>query len=207
MSLPGKQSIGLDFDGVVHSYTSGWQGYDVIPDPPTLGVKEAIREMRKTHNVIIYSCRACEPEGRDAIEVYLAKYGIEVDGITDRKPVAEFIVDDRAVTFHGDWAGILRIFHAGFIPWNKGELNWDQIAEQGKEKEAERPEAVQVVSMELDRGVICTRQATPMGILEMVRQPQMDIHIRVTFPPTDEQDSVVDYEQAARIARKMLEAI
>jgi hypothetical protein len=119
MSLPGKQQIGLDFDGVVHSYTSGWQGYEVVADPPVEGVREAIEEMRKTHNVIIYSCRASDPDGLEAIKRYLTEHGIEVDGITDRKPVAEFIVDDRAVRFNGDWQEVLWEFRVGFVPWNR----------------------------------------------------------------------------------------
>ena len=35
--MPFKPTIILDFDGVIHSYTSGWQGADVIGDPPWRG--------------------------------------------------------------------------------------------------------------------------------------------------------------------------
>ena len=35
-----KPILCLDFDGVVHSYKSGWQGVDAIPDPPTEGFFE-----------------------------------------------------------------------------------------------------------------------------------------------------------------------
>jgi hypothetical protein len=32
-----KPILCLDFDGVLHSYTSGWKGAAVIPDPPVPG--------------------------------------------------------------------------------------------------------------------------------------------------------------------------
>ena len=40
------KTVVFDFDGVVHGYTSGWQGEDTIPDPPVPGIKEAIEEIR-----------------------------------------------------------------------------------------------------------------------------------------------------------------
>src|SRR5882672_3079773 len=33
-----KPILCLDFDGVLHSYSSGWKGADVIPDAPTPGM-------------------------------------------------------------------------------------------------------------------------------------------------------------------------
>ncbi len=37
-----KPILCLDFDGVIHSYTSGWKGADVIPDPPVEGAMQFI---------------------------------------------------------------------------------------------------------------------------------------------------------------------
>ena len=40
----GLPILALDFDGVLHSYTSGWQGADVISDPPVPGAIEFLME-------------------------------------------------------------------------------------------------------------------------------------------------------------------
>src|ERR1700743_3429981 len=52
-----KPILCLDFDGVIHSYASGWKGADVIPDPPVAGAIEFIREALKHFRVAIFSSR------------------------------------------------------------------------------------------------------------------------------------------------------
>jgi len=41
-----KPILCLDFDGVIHSYSSGWKGADVIPDPPVPGAFDFIRRAK-----------------------------------------------------------------------------------------------------------------------------------------------------------------
>ena len=38
-----KPILCLDFDGVIHSYASGWKGADVIPDAAVPGAMEFLR--------------------------------------------------------------------------------------------------------------------------------------------------------------------
>lgn len=37
-----KQTVVFDFDGVIHSYISGWKESTTIPDPPVPGIAEAM---------------------------------------------------------------------------------------------------------------------------------------------------------------------
>ena len=39
-------TVVFDFDGVIHSYTSGWKGVANIPDPPVPGIREALADLR-----------------------------------------------------------------------------------------------------------------------------------------------------------------
>lgn len=41
-----KKTVIFDFDGVIHSYTSGWRGENIIPDPPVSGIKKVIDSIR-----------------------------------------------------------------------------------------------------------------------------------------------------------------
>lgn len=98
-----RRTICLDFDGVVHSYLSGWHGETIISDPPIHRVEQAIRQLRKDYRVVVFSARCRSDEGVEAIMDWLAKHEIEVDEVCRNKPPAHIYVDDRAVRFTGDW--------------------------------------------------------------------------------------------------------
>ena len=52
----GKKTVVFDFDGVIHSYTSGWQGIGNIPDPVVPGIQSAISTLRmEGYEVIVVS--------------------------------------------------------------------------------------------------------------------------------------------------------
>jgi ribonucleotide monophosphatase NagD (HAD superfamily) len=114
-----KQTIILDFDGVLHSYSSGWQGAACAPDPPTPGAKEGVARLREKYQVVVCSSRCHQPGGTDAIRDWLAQHGIEVDLVTSDKPPHVVVVDDRALRFEGDWQAVLDGVAAASVPWNK----------------------------------------------------------------------------------------
>lgn len=103
-----KQTVAFDFDGVIHSYKSGWQGIDNIPDPPVDGVRETIDELREIgYSVVIYSTRCSTDSGRVAVHNYLENNDIIVDGLYADKPPAICYVDDRAICFDGNVSGLV----------------------------------------------------------------------------------------------------
>lgn len=103
-----KKTVVFDFDGVIHSYTSGWKGITEISDPPVDGIREVIIELRKRdYEVVIVSTRCSEIKGIVAIENYLKKNDIVVDKICSEKPPAIVYVDDRAINFDGKIYGLL----------------------------------------------------------------------------------------------------
>lgn len=68
-----KPILCLDFDGVIHSYTSGWKGASVIPDAPVTGAARFILEAHKRFQVAIYSSRSKNILGRWAMQDYVAE--------------------------------------------------------------------------------------------------------------------------------------
>lgn len=112
-----KQTVVFDFDGVIHSYTSGWQGVDNIPDPVTVGIKEAIEQIRSTgYEVKVVSTRCATPSGLAAVKEYLADNEIAVDDVLAEKPPAIVYIDDRAICFNGDTSTLLEQIQT-FKPW------------------------------------------------------------------------------------------
>ena len=112
-----KQTVVFDFDGVIHSYTSGWKGATIIPDPPVPGIKEAIEKIRQLYHVVVVSSRCSSSEGVTAIMDYLKANDIVVDDVVMEKPPAVVYIDDRAIRFNGDPSDLLNQI-VSFKPWN-----------------------------------------------------------------------------------------
>lgn len=101
-------TVVFDFDGVIHSYKSGWMGDAVIPDPPVPGIKEAISIVRENgYRVVVVSTRCATQEGMTAVTEYLERNEIVVDDVMKTKPAAVCYVDDRAICFDGDAASLV----------------------------------------------------------------------------------------------------
>lgn len=90
--------IALDFDGVLHTYSRGWQD-GTIYDEPVPGVVEAIKELGRRFELIIFTCR--EPV-EDVFLWALKTFGMEIP-VTMEKPHADMYIDDRGYFFDGDW--------------------------------------------------------------------------------------------------------
>lgn len=129
-----KPILCLDFDGVIHSYSSGWKGADVIPDPPVDGALRFICVAIRKFRVCIFSSRSNQNGGtaamqnwlRENIDWYCKSNDISTDEVLGQiewpleKPAAMVTIDDRALTFTGEWPTIDELL--AFQPWNKKPL-------------------------------------------------------------------------------------
>lgn len=125
----GKPILCLDFDGVIHSYTSGWKGADVIPDPMVPGAIAFMLAAMEHFTVAIFSSRSNQPHGLRAMRTWLktnagncwyespAGPGLEDVLWPTEKPAALVTLDDRAITFTGEWPDIETL--KSFKPWYK----------------------------------------------------------------------------------------
>lgn len=129
-----KPILCLDFDGVIHSYTSGWKGARVIPDDPVEGVISYMLTMlAEGFDVVVHSSRGQSFGGIWAMRRWLRKHagnawyecpmgpGLEDVRFARRKPSALITIDDRALTFNGDWShpDYRAVTIRTFKPWNK----------------------------------------------------------------------------------------
>ena len=125
----GKPILCLDFDGVIHSYTSGWKGADVIPDPPVDGAIAFMLGALEHFDVTIFSSRSNQSGGLKAMRDWLYEHagstwydspaglGLKNVRFVTEKPAAFVGIDDRVLTFDGTWPTL--DFLKSFKPWNK----------------------------------------------------------------------------------------
>jgi hypothetical protein len=134
-----KPILCLDFDGVIHSYSSGWKGADIIPDPVVAGAAQFIADAQRHFTIAIHSSRSCQSGGIDAMKRYVHKAIIDADldgSIFDaiewptEKPPAQITIDDRALTFMGVWPRMSELLV--FQPWNKRRAGATGDHPQGK---------------------------------------------------------------------------
>lgn len=132
-----KPILCLDFDGVCHSYTSGWQGAVNIPDAPVDGLFEFLKSANHHFEIHIFSSRSNHQGGITAMQQWFAKYWTEYTFnkhpelkekfssffcpdwlyFPTEKPAAFLTIDDRALTFTGLWPKVEDL--QKFQPWYK----------------------------------------------------------------------------------------
>jgi hypothetical protein len=131
MTGPHKPILCLDFDGVIHRYSKGWQDGDIY-DPPTEGFFEWLIEAQEHFTIMILSSRSKDPGGVSAMSTWLAEHAEIWRGKNERplmlnvsfpqkKPAAFLSIDDRAMTFEGDWTSLDPEELLKFKPWNQRE--------------------------------------------------------------------------------------
>lgn len=118
--------IAIDFDGVLHLYSKGWNGGEIY-DPPVPGAKEAMEKLKEAgHTLYIFSTRSNKifrkkdpVDHNKAMKEWLEKHEIPFDKIwTFGKPMADIFIDDRAIGFRGNWDDTVEEV-ANFKIWNK----------------------------------------------------------------------------------------
>lgn len=144
-----KRTLVLDFDGVIHSYTSKWTGW-VPQDPPVDGALEFVEWALGEggfDRILVASARVKDGGGDDtqqaicpyrveAVEQWLEYHGFPVGkGLEVHtgvgKPHADLYVDDRGYRFEGSF-NHLKMFvdNGGIDPWNRAPGEDDGYSEE-----------------------------------------------------------------------------
>lgn len=99
-----RRTLCVDFDGVIHAYSKGWQGGELY-DGLTPNAAASLRQLSKHFKLVCCTAR----HNLDDVRVYLRDHGILglFEDVTNRKPMAAAYIDDRAIKFDGDWDAVI----------------------------------------------------------------------------------------------------
>lgn len=103
-TLDKTKTIALDFDGVIHKYSSGFKGLDNVYDIPMEGCEEALAKLKESGFILkIMSSRP-----KNVIIDWLKTYNLDkyIDGVSNQKIVATIYIDDRGYHFE-NWSKTL----------------------------------------------------------------------------------------------------
>ena len=108
-----KPTICLDFDGVFNNYN----GYDEDDlGTPREGIKEFLETLSKDYTIEVCSVRRYTKIMKWLHEHNLLQY---VANVTRYKPIAVAYVDDRGITFNGDYDETLKQLKDFKTYWEK----------------------------------------------------------------------------------------
>jgi hypothetical protein len=88
-------AVDFDFDGVVHEYSLGWNGGAL--GAPMPGARDALIRLSRTFRLVLFTAR----HDLEAVTQWLIAQRMEhlFADVTNRKPAAEYYLDDRALKF------------------------------------------------------------------------------------------------------------
>ncbi len=101
------QTVAVDFDGVIHAYSKGWNG-GLIYDPPVEGALEGLVDIIDAgYRICVHTCRDDSKGVHRWITQQLAQAGYDPTytdhiRVSRTKPIAVAYIDDRAIAFE-DW--------------------------------------------------------------------------------------------------------
>ncbi len=91
-----KRTISVDFDGVLHKYSRGWQD-GAIYDDPVDGAVAAMHKLSERFTLVVHSTRSLTQEKE--IRAWLLRHDFPVMEITAEKRPSIAYIDDRAIRF------------------------------------------------------------------------------------------------------------
>lgn len=132
-----KQTLAIDFDGVIHDRPKSERGISQVTGDPVPGAMHFLASVVVPFHVVIFSSRFRDWEGLEVVKEWMllhmeeyvndrSERGKKVAYITDimdkinydnQKPLAHVIIDDRAMTFTGAWPTIEKIMK--FKTWSE----------------------------------------------------------------------------------------
>lgn len=185
--------ICVDFDGVIHSYSSGWKGIDIIPDDPVPGAIDWLLAHLPLPDAlgmggsyegpepVIYSARSRESKGIKAMKKWLVNHGVDEWYFRDdilkfptQKPAAFLTIDDRAICFSGKFPSSAEIM--AFQTWNKLNVNGERIGATGNfpdGKVSAEDEGEISFAIGHNQDHVCIKFGTPVAWMEM--EPKLAI--------------------------------
>lgn len=133
----GRPIICVDFDGVLHSFRSGWCGITEIPDEPVPGAIVWLQRLLDYGGaqVCIHGYRSRTRAGREAMRAWLMGRGMPPQSVEaicwpEHKPAATISIDDRSYRFEGDYWPSPQWLAAFKAWWERPERGEVEVAEK-----------------------------------------------------------------------------